>query len=178
MAWMSARASSAASPNRAHTDPFEMACKRLLLVMLWTLAWYPFPAATCRGTDLCGHPLAGHVEIVRDDAPIGRFVVALAETVPQRRQGLMHCPRLEPGTGMLFTYADAKKRVFWMKDTPVELAIVFIGDDGRIAAVAHGLPGSLERIHSPDRIARVLEVGWAEGRNLAIGDRVAWVPAD
>lgn len=139
--------------------------------MIWLLLFL-WHAAPGMGADICGHPQAGRVEIIRGDAVVAEVEVALAATIAQRRQGLMHCARLAQGTGMLFTYPDARKRVFWMKDTLVELAIVFISDEGRIAAIAHGEPGSLKRIHSPQHIASVLEINWTERHALAVGDRV------
>jgi uncharacterized protein len=149
--------------------------KPWLPVSAWTLL-VCFTAATAgAGADICGRPPAGHVDIVHGDRRVGQFAVTLAETMQTRRLGLMHCPLLERGTGMLFTYPDARKRVFWMKDTLIELAIVFIDAEGRVAAIAHGEPGSLSYIHSPGRIARVLEINWAEGGVLAAGDRVSRV---
>jgi uncharacterized membrane protein (UPF0127 family) len=75
---------------------------------------------------------------------------------------------------MLFVYPQAGKRVFWMKNTAIELAIIFISADNRIASIAFGEPGSLKRIHSPENIRTVLEVNRAESPHLAVGDRVRW----
>ena len=103
---------------------------------------------------------------------MGTFSVVLADAPESRRKGLMHCPALAPGTGMLFVYPDAGKRVFWMKNTVIALAIIFISADDRIAAIAHGNPGSLVHIQSPENIHFVLEVNSLEGMRLAVGDRV------
>lgn len=139
------------------------------------LLFFVLPAGGARA-DICGYPRAGTVCIIRGDRAIGEFGVALAASTAQRRQGLMHCPQLAPGTGMLFTYPDAHRRVFWMKNTRIGLAIVFITADGRVAAVVRGEPGSLKRIYSPDHIASVLEVNWDEGRRIAAGDRTRFTP--
>ena len=133
--------------------------------------FYPVESA---GSDICGHGIAAVVEITRDEKPVGTFSVALADTPGRQRKGLMHCPALAPGCGMLFAYPEAGKRVFWMKNTVIELAIIFISAEGRIAYIAHGEPGSLEHIHSPGNIQTVLEVNFHESRNLAVGDRVRW----
>jgi uncharacterized membrane protein (UPF0127 family) len=59
-----------------------------------------------------------------------------------------------------------------MKDTRIELGIVFIGADDRISAIARGLPQSLKRIPSPGPTRLVLEVNYDEARNLEVGDRI------
>ena len=87
----------------------------------------------------------------------------------------MHCPILEPGTGMLFVYDDVHPRVFWMKDTPLELAIIFVAADGRITAIERGRPGSLVRIPSPGPVQFVLEINHREARGLQVGDRMLWI---
>ena len=84
----------------------------------------------------------------------------------------MHCPALGPGTGMLFVYADARPRVFWMKDTPLDLGIVFIDAQSRIAAIARGWPQSLTRIRSPGPARFVLEINYDEALALRVGDLV------
>ncbi len=125
-------------------------------------------------SDICGQYGAAVVEISRNGEPVATFSVALADRPHRWRKGLMHCPALVPGTGMLFTYPTAGKRVFWMKNTIIELAIVFISADNRIRLIAHGQPGSLNRIHSPDNIQTVLEINFRESQHLAVGDRVEW----
>ena len=139
------------------------ACTLLMYLMATT-------AGMC--ADICGRPREGRVAILREDRVVARFDVVLADKPDQWRQGLMHCSQLDLGTGMLFSYPDARRRVFWMKNTPLELAIVFIDADARITAIARGTPNSLARIHSPDGIAWVLEINWFDKRVLAVGDRV------
>lgn len=121
---------------------------------------------------ICGQSPGGTIEIKRGEATVGSFNVALAASPQSQRKGLMACPELVPATGMLFVYPQGGKRVFWMKNTLIELAIIFISDDGQIAAIAHGQPESLERLHSPENIRYVLEINFAESHTLAVGDQV------
>ncbi len=130
------------------------------------------PAAAGAETLICGHPARSRVTVHRDSRVIAAFTVAEAVSVAERSRGLMHCPALEAGTGMLFVYADARPRVFWMKDTPLELGIVFIAADGRIAAIKRGLPQRLTRIRSQGPARFVLEINYDEARDLQIGDLV------
>lgn len=101
------------------------------------------------------------------------FQVALAESPEQYRKGLMGCGSITPGTGLLFIYPDAKRRVFWMKNTPLALAIIFASPGGQILAIEAGHPNSTRRIRSPDAIQYVLEINYAEADQLRIGDRFA-----
>ena len=75
---------------------------------------------------------------------------------------------------LLFIYNAARPRVFWMKDTYLELAIIFIADDGRIAAIEKGVPRSLTRIPSPGPVRLVLEINHTEAQGLRHGDRLRW----
>jgi uncharacterized membrane protein (UPF0127 family) len=86
--------------------------------------------------------------------------------------GLMYCSLLSKGIGMLFIYPDARRRVFWMKNTYIELVIIFIFANGRIAAIERGEPGSLDHIQSPDDIKAVMEIIYCESHGLKSGDHV------
>ncbi|MGD8703365.1 MAG: DUF192 domain-containing protein [Desulfosarcina sp.] len=121
---------------------------------------------------ICGFPETGKVAITRSDKVIQTFSVTQAASKESQRKGLMHCPFLHPGTGMLFTFPDARQRTFWMKNTLIELAIVFISAEGRIVAIERGRPGSRSRIRSPEKIQSVLEINFRESVRLAIGDSV------
>ncbi|MDJ0720557.1 MAG: DUF192 domain-containing protein [Desulfobacterales bacterium] len=130
------------------------------------------PAAPRAETHVCGQSARSRVTVQREGRVIAAFTVAVAASVAERSRGLMHCPVLGPGTGMLFVYADARPRVFWMKDTPLDLGIVFIDAQSRIAAIARGWPQSLARIHSPGPARFVLEINYDEAAALRVGDLV------
>jgi len=123
--------------------------------------------------DICGYPQKGTLVVDREGQAVAAFRVGLAEKPHQHRRGLMDCPDLAPGSGLLFIYPDARRHVFWMKNTPLELAIVFISAGGRIAAIERGQPFSTDRIRSPDGIQYVLEINAAEGAAIQIGDRIS-----
>ena len=122
--------------------------------------------------DICGYAAKGTLMIARDVQTVSTFRVGLAETHDQQRRGLMGCRDLAPGTGLLFIYPDARQRIFWMKDTPLALAILFISSSGRIAAIEEGRPFSTHHIRSPDSIQYVLEIHLDEGDALQVGDRI------
>jgi len=68
------------------------------------------------------------------DGPVP-FTVEVAATPEARRRGLMFRERLAWDAGMLFDFHRPRQVGFWMKDTPLSLDIVFIRDDGTIAAL-------------------------------------------
>jgi len=123
-------------------------------------------------TGICGYPEKGTLVVNREETVVGTFRVGVAETSEQHGQGLMGCRDLAPGAGLLFIYPDARQHTFWMKDTPLPLAIVFIASSGRIAAIEAGQPFSTDRIRSPDDIQYVLEIHQTEVGALQVGDRI------
>jgi uncharacterized membrane protein (UPF0127 family) len=145
--------------------------RRFAFPLLWILG--AILMACPAHAEICGYPEKGTLVVYRGDQVAANFEVALAESPEQYRKGLMGCGRMTPGTGLLFIYPDARRRVFWMKNTPLALAIVFASPGGQIQAIEAGLPNSTRRIRSPDAIQYVLEINYAEAGQLRIGDRFA-----
>ena len=103
------------------------------------------------------------------------FIVEIAKTDRQQRQGLMFRRRLASNEGMLFVYASPKILKMWMKNTYLPLDMLFIDASGRIVnIVERTVPGSLEIISSVERALAVLEVNGGTISRLKIqkGDRV------
>ena len=103
------------------------------------------------------------------------FIVEIAITDRQQRQGLMFRRRLASNEGMLFVYSSARILKMWMKNTYIPLDMLFINASGRIVnIVERTVPGSLETISSVERAMAVLEVNGGTSSRLKIqkGDRV------
>lgn len=64
------------------------------------------------------------------------FEAEVAVTAAERARGLMHRTSLAPERGMLFVFPEEGVHRFWMKNTLIELDIVFIGANGRIVSIA------------------------------------------
>ena len=64
------------------------------------------------------------------------FDAEIAVTADERARGLMFRESLPPGTGMLFVFPREGRHGFWMKNTLIELDIVFIGADRRVVDIA------------------------------------------
>jgi len=113
----------------------------------------------------------------KNDAQSHRFEVWIADTPERQQQGLMFVRDL-PGTqGMLFPQDPPRVANFWMKNTYIELDMVFIGPDGHIVKIIErAQPFKLDNLSSDRPISAVLEIKGGEAAKLGvrIGDVVSW----
>jgi uncharacterized protein len=106
-----------------------------------------------------------------------RFEVWLAVSPEEKAQGLMFVRDLPADRGMLFLYDRPTEAGIWMKNTYIELDILFIAADGRIVKIAErARPHSLETISPDSLVTGVLELrgGEAARRGLKPGDKASW----
>ena len=116
------------------------------------------------------------VTLISDEDSV-RVSVEVADTLEERRVGLMHREFLDENKGMLFIFEDAQPRTFWMKNTLIPLDIIFISDDLQILNIAQAVPCREDPcvLYPSEGSARyVLEVnqGFIEKRGIIIGDKV------
>jgi uncharacterized protein len=114
---------------------------------------------------------------IRGDATAHQFKVWVADTPSRQSQGLMFVRDLPADQGMVFIHAEPRLASMWMKNTFIELDMIFIAPDGRIAKIAQRTkPHSLDTIASEVPVKAVLELkgGEAARRKLRVGDRVSW----
>ena len=107
------------------------------------------------------------------------FEVEVAATPEERRQGLQHRAELARDHGMLFDFGQPGAHQMWMKDTPIPLDMLFIGEDGRvIGIVARAEPYSLTAlgVDRPTRAVVEINGGLAETLGIRPGDRVRFPP--
>ena len=64
-----------------------------------------------------------------------RFATELAESAEDQARGLMFRTELGPNEAMIFP-REGDVASFWMKNTPLPLDIIFVGQDGRIINIA------------------------------------------
>ncbi len=100
--------------------------------------------------------------------------VEVARTPAQRERGLMDRPHLDADAGMVFVFESSERHGFWMKNTLIPLDLLFIGEDGRVAAVVERQPLSLAVTDGGVESRYVLEVngGWARQHGVSAGARV------
>jgi uncharacterized membrane protein (UPF0127 family) len=106
------------------------------------------------------------------------FDVWIADNPAREEQGLMFVRDL-PGTqGMLFPQAKPRKMSMWMKNTYIELDIVFIGEKGEIdKIIEHAKALDLTTLNSDKPVTAVLELkgGEAARQDVKVGDHVTWM---
>ena len=103
------------------------------------------------------------------------FIVELAKTPTEKRQGLMYRSSLPIDQGMLFLFKKPKKLTMWMKNTNIPLDMLFISSDGKVDQVTpNTTPHSLSYISSKSPVIAVLEInaGLSEKYGIKAGDRI------
>jgi hypothetical protein len=120
----------------------------------------------------------GQNEVILPDG--NKVKVEIASTPQETQKGLMFRESLEENSGMLFIFPKDDVRLFWMKNTLIDLDMIFITSDGEINAIAQQVPHSY--LGAPEEVIPVaagwgkyvLEVnsGFAQKHNLKTGDRL------
>jgi uncharacterized membrane protein (UPF0127 family) len=110
----------------------------------------------------------------------------LARTPEEQSRGLMFRKGLKEERGMLFVFADAGEKSFWMKNTFVELDIVFLDKDLKAGKIFHRVTPSrsgqsdfeVSRVSAPARYVLELAGGVSRGHGLRPGSRIkSYFPA-
>ena len=105
------------------------------------------------------------------------FQVWVADTPARAEQGLMFVSDLPETMGMVFPLQPARVATFWMKNTYIELDMLFIDANGRVRKIIErAAPLSLQTLSSDTPVAAVLELkgGQAAKLGLHTGDTVTW----
>ena len=102
------------------------------------------------------------------------FTIEIADDQSERSTGLMFRETMDDDHGMLFVFPETKEVGFWMKNTPMPLDLIFIGQDGIIRDILPGEPFSEALIAPGEPIRFVLELkrGTAEKAGIKDGDTV------
>jgi uncharacterized membrane protein (UPF0127 family) len=102
------------------------------------------------------------------------FNVDLAADEATRNQGLMHVEQMPMSKGMLFVYDEPQQMSFWMRNTLIELDMLFLDPFGEIKHIHHRAQPLDETVISPGRekMSGVLEIngGLARRLGIAVGD--------
>ncbi|MFK7875216.1 MAG: DUF192 domain-containing protein [Paracoccaceae bacterium] len=111
---------------------------------------------------------------VRGDWGQARFSVEVADDEAERAQGLMHRESLASSAGMLFLYDRPQNLSFWMRNTLIELDLIFIDSHGVITHV-HDRAQPLDETPIPGGLGRaVLEIngGLARRMGISVGSQI------
>lgn len=147
--------------------------KRNSLVLLLLFSWL------CPAAGAFGVPAgAAAAEITLPDGY--KVAAELALTPEEQEKGLMFRESLPPGRGMLFVFGDYAPRSFWMKNTFVDLDMVFLDDKLKVVRVFHRVPRSrrgqpdaeVARASAPAGLVLELPAGEARAHGVRPGARL------
>ena len=104
------------------------------------------------------------------------LIVERAFTEMEKQRGLMFIKELKNTNGMLFIYEKPKIVRMWMKNTNLNLDVIFINKRNLITSVKKGLSLSEEIISSDVPVIAVLEIPSScnEKIKLKNGDKIKW----
>lgn len=147
-------------------------------------ATMPCRAQSAPLQDLTTFPRASLAIVHRDAghaAHTYRFDVWVADTPERAEQGLMFVSDLPEASGMVFPLTPPRIERMWMKNTYIELDMLFVDAAGRISKITpHARPLTLDTLSSDTPVRAVVELrgGEAEKLSLAVGDLVSWKQPD
>ena len=100
------------------------------------------------------------------------FSIEIADDPSERSAGLMFRETMDDDHGMLFVFQQTRPVSFWMKNTPMPLDLVFIGQDGKVIEILPGESFSEASIGPTEPVRFVLELkrGTAEKTGMRGGD--------
>ena len=128
--------------------------------------------------DPCLLPIAQLSVTSADGESSVTLTVEIASRSDQRQRGLMFRESMDELAGMLFVFQGNRAGGFWMRNTLIPLDIAYLGADGTVLEIVHGVPLSLDVLTPAQPYRYTLEVngGWFERQGFGVGDRVA-IPA-
>jgi uncharacterized protein len=93
----------------------------------------------------------------------------IADTPELRERGLMFRHILPPDHAMLFDFGEPRPVSMWMKNTYMSLDMVFVREDGSIAAIAENtMPKSLDTVSVQEPVKGVIELAAGTVKRLGI----------
>jgi uncharacterized membrane protein (UPF0127 family) len=131
--------------------------------------------------------LAGSSETIKKDgrleflnskgSVIASIDIDIVETPHAHARGLMGVESMKLTQGMLFVYGEAEDMVFWMRNTPLSLDIIFISDTKEVINIAKNTVQMTDNRYRSEKPAQfVVEVisGFCEKYGIESGTRVRW----
>ncbi|MCK5004435.1 MAG: DUF192 domain-containing protein [Candidatus Aminicenantes bacterium] len=109
------------------------------------------------------------------------FVVEIAETNREKALGLMYRKEIPDNFGMLFIYSNEDFRGMWMKNTLVNLDLIFLNSQKEIVEIIHNVPPCVKdpcKSYISEKKAKyVLELKGNRSKklNLNEGDRIFFI---
>lgn len=151
----------------------------LLIAVLFTFAGLPLSPGPAGAQETAARepmilPVNPHPLVIGTQSGDRAYSIEVAANDRERAAGLMYRTEMADRHGMLFVFETTREVGFWMRNTPMALDLVFIGEDGVIRDILPGEPYSTATISPGVPVRFVLEVkqGRAQADGMAAGDRV------
>ena len=99
------------------------------------------------------------------------LTLQVADDEAKREKGLMYVKAMPADAGMLFVFTTERPLTFWMKDTAIDLDIVFLDHGGRVVAVKTMRAYDQTYVSSEEPCAYAVELnaGAAQRLGLKVG---------
>ena len=114
----------------------------------------------------------GQVTIITIDGKLEKFDVEFARSEAEKATGLMFREHLAYDAGMLFMWTTSSVRQFWMKNTLINLDILFIDSDYRVVHIEKNAKKDSSRIISsilPVKYVLEIKAGQSQLRKITPG---------
>jgi len=121
-------------------------------------------------------PLPTETLRIKSGERMHTFEAEVAATDRQRARGLMFREEMAADRGMLFIFEGEGERYFWMKNTPLPLDIVYIGEAGQIVSIAENTTPFSEAVipsGKPAKFVLELNAGTTSKLGIVAGDTVS-----
>lgn len=117
-------------------------------------------------------------EIILPDK--NKIIAEVVSTPKERAKGLMFREFLEERHGMLFVFENESVQEFWMKNTFIDLDIIYLDKDFKITEIFHSVPKSklgdtdekISRVRGVGKYVLEISAGTAERFHLKSGDKL------
>ncbi len=116
-----------------------------------------------------------------DGEELASFYLELAVSRQEQRRGLMYREEMRDDWGMLFIYPSDRELSFWMRNTLIELDMIFIDGEGVVVGIVERAEPLTETPRSVDGLSRyVLEIngGLAGEVGIQAGSRMKLFDVD
>ena len=105
----------------------------------------------------------------------GQTIIAdVAATDESRQKGLMFRTKMAKNEGMLFVFTQLGYHAMWMRNTPINLSVAYMDDEGKILSI-HEMEAFNETSHQaagPARYALEMNAAWFSQHKVKVGDRI------
>ncbi len=130
-----------------------------------------FMSQTLHAQPAAGKPQTGlpKITLKADGQSIQADVAATEES---RQHGLMFRTKMGKNEGMLFVFTSPGYYAMWMRNTPINLAVAYMDDQGKILSI-HEMAAFNETSHQaagPTRYALEMNAKWFAQHKVKVGD--------